>query len=76
MVKEYFDYQVVKPDQSEIEVKRGFYNVVGYLIWNTKTHIYEYKGKEPVAQEELQEILKSLIKLNKKSVLPKWLFWK
>jgi hypothetical protein len=73
---EYFDYKVSKPDQSEIEIKKGFTNIVGYFVWNIQTHKYDYKGKESISEEELKEVLKSINSLNKKTILPKWLSWK
>lgn len=74
MVTEIFDYEVVKPDQSEILIKKG-YITVGSLIWNNKEFDYEFLGKERVCQKELVEILGAITKLNKRSVLPKWLRW-
>ena len=70
-----FDYNVVKPDQSLIEIRRGHRDVAGYFVWNEEYHNYDYKGILPINEKELIEILDSIKKLNKKSLLPGWLQW-
>ena len=75
MSKEQFDYNVVKPDQSEIEIKKGFKEVVGRYVWEDRDHKYMYLGEHPVTESELSEIFNSLKKLNKKTILPGWLSW-
>jgi len=73
-MREIFDYEVLSPDQSMIAIKKR-HDVFGGFIWNEDTHMYDFRGKLPVTQEELFEILESLKKLNKRSVIPDWLKW-
>jgi hypothetical protein len=75
MVREQFDYNVVKPDQSIIEIRRGPREVIGDFVWNDEEHKYDYLGILPITEREVEEILQSIKKLNKKSVLPQWLNW-
>jgi len=75
MQRTIFDYEVVKPDQSEIKIKKGYAEYVGSFIWDERKFEYNFLGEKAITREELKEILISLIKLNKKSVLPKWLQW-
>jgi len=75
MVREIFDYEVIKPDQSEIMISRVFREYVGKFVWDERTHKYEFKGIVPVSDEELEELLKAIKKLNNRSILPKWLKW-
>lgn len=72
---EKFDYEIIKPDQSEIEIKRGYRDIVGKFIWDPSTHKYTFLGQMKISEPELKEILGSMSRLNKKSVLPKWLRW-
>lgn len=75
MAREKLDYEVMKPDQSEIRVKRSYASIVGRLIWNTKEHKYEFASESNVTYHELKEIINSMEKLNKKTILPRWLQW-
>jgi len=70
------EYEVTKPDQSEIEIKRTFGIVIGKFIWDIDEHRYVLEGISNIKQEELVEILEAIKKLNKKTILPKWLNWK
>ena len=74
MGKDNFDYEVIKPDQSEINIKKN-YDIGGKFIWNTSIYKYQYLGIKSITQGEIEEILDAIKKLNKKSILPKWLKW-
>lgn len=75
MASEKLDYEVMKPDQSEIKIKRSYASIVGRLIWNNKEHKYEFASDSNVNYYEMKEIIKSMEKLNKKTILPRWLQW-
>lgn len=74
MRKSLFEYKVVKPDQSEIDIHKGYHEVVGKFVWNDFNE-YSYLGITAINQDQLTEILESLKMLNKRSNLPKWLQW-
>lgn len=75
MGREKFDYEIIKPDQSLIKIKRGYSDEVGFLTWNDRTHKYEFLGTKAINDEEIIEIVGAMKDLNKKSKLPKWLQW-
>jgi hypothetical protein len=70
-----FNYEIVKPDQSEIDIKRGYRDIAGKFVWDPLTHKYTFLGLLRVSEPEMKEILGSMGKLNKRSLLPKWLAW-
>jgi hypothetical protein len=70
-----FDYNVIKPDQSLIEIRRGHRDVIGHFVWNDQEHFYDFLGMMTINEKELVEILDSVKKLNRKSILPSWLQW-
>ena len=75
MRRDYLDYFCVKPDQSVIEIKRSARDVIGEYIFDDDQHMYKYLGKSPITESELDEVYRSLRKLNSKSKLPTWLQW-
>ena len=75
MQRTIFDYEVIKPDQSEIKIKKGYAEYVGSFVWDERRFEYNFLGEKAISLDELREILQSLAKLNKKSILPKWLQW-
>jgi hypothetical protein len=75
MAKELFDYELVKPDRSEILIRRGYNENIGRFIWDYQRHTYGFLGEKKVSEDELKEIFESLKKLNLDTKLPKWLRW-
>jgi hypothetical protein len=72
---DHFEYELAKPDKSEILVKRGYDETVGKFLWNYQKHNYDFLGEKKINESELKEVVAAIKMLNVDSKIPKWLRW-
>lgn len=72
---DHFEYELAKPDKSEILVKRDYGETIGKFLWNYQKHNYDFLGELRINESELKEIVAAIKKLNLDSKIPKWLRW-